>query len=159
MLITFDGACEPKNPGGSMGWGIAVWNEETVTVEEERSDFAVAHPDNSNNVAEYRGLIMALEYFREVSAETGEVTVTIKGDSQLVIMQLRGEWRAKHGRYLPWYEKAAALVDELRKGGVDVRLEWIPREQNKAADTASTRALKERGITPTNWGARKAARR
>ena len=56
----------------------------------------------------------------------------IRGDSQLVVRQLKGEYKVKSKRILPLYVRAMELLNEL--GG---KVEWVPREQNKIADELS----------------------
>jgi ribonuclease HI len=56
----------------------------------------------------------------------------IRGDSQLVVRQLKGEYKVKSKRILPLYVRATELLNEL--GG---KVEWVPREQNKIADELS----------------------
>lgn len=143
MIIYFDGACEPRNPGGHMGWGIAVVDGDTVL--ETESGYEEPGPTTSNNVAEYRGACMALRRALRAAA-TGATEVTIRGDSKLVIEQLNGRWRVREGgHYVRAMEDAKSLLAELRLH-CRVKLEWLPGTENIHADKASRAELELRGI-------------
>ncbi|MDF1703584.1 MAG: bifunctional RNase H/acid phosphatase [Aeromicrobium sp.] len=88
----------------------------------------------TNNVAEYRGLIGALELAREHAP--GEA-VEVRMDSKLVIEQMAGRWRIKDPGLRELADRAAALVPE------QVTWTWVPRAQNAAADALANEALDE----------------
>jgi ribonuclease HI len=143
MLICFDGACEPKNPGGHMGWGMAVVEADTVL--ETESGYQEAGPTTTNNVAEYLGVCMALR--RAITAaRAGEREIAIRGDSKLVIEQLNGRWRARDGHYVQTMREAKALLDELQRLCPNVTLQWLPGSENVHADKASRAELEKHGI-------------
>lgn len=137
----FDGACEPQNPGGHATWGAVVEVNNKVVF--EKFGYVGSGRDMSNNVAEYGGCLAVLE---EIKKYGGDATVF--GDSDLVINQLRGRYRAKGGLYLPYFHKANTVLEAIGRGRV--RFEWIPAEQNKRADDLSRQALAELGITPAD---------
>lgn len=145
MLIYFDGACEDVNPGGHMGWGIAVVDEETGAVRLTSSGYQEPGPDTSNNVAEYLGCSMALRQ-AIAAAKAGAESITIRGDSKLVIEQLNGRWKARQGLYMVAMREAEALLQELRGLCSSVSLEWLPGSENVHADQASRAELESRGI-------------
>ncbi len=86
----------------------------------------------TNNVAEYRGLIAGLQL---AGAFAPDATVEVRMDSRLVIEQMAGRWKVKHPAMRPLAVAARALARR-----VDTWT-WIPREQNKAADTLVNAAL------------------
>lgn len=90
----------------------------------------------TNNEAEYKGLINLLELARGIGAKR----LTVRGDSKLVVSQMKGEWRIKEPRL-------AKLASEARSAaqGIDVVYEWVPRERNKRADELSNIAIDEAG--------------
>ena len=143
MLICFDGACEPKNPGGHMGWGMAVVEGDAAV--ETESGYLEAGPTNSNNVAEYLGMCMALRR-AIVAARAGDREITIRGDSKLVIEQLNERWKARAGHYMQAMKEAKALLQELRTLCPGVTVEWLPGSDNVHADEASRVELEKRGI-------------
>jgi ribonuclease HI len=124
----FDGACIP-NPGGLMSFGVVVYQDNIIIKQ-------IAHRYNppslanktTNNIAEYCGLISALKYLVSIFALTKKITVY--GDSQLVIKQMRGEWKINDGAYKPFAIQAQTLVNRFS----NITFTWIPREQNFEAD-------------------------
>jgi ribonuclease HI len=87
----------------------------------------------TNNVAEYRALVAALEAAREFPARR----VRVRADSQLLIRQLEGRYRVKQAHLRPYYERARALLAEYE----EVDLAHVPREQNIEADALVNAAL------------------
>lgn len=135
--LYFDGACGPKNPGGTAAYGyiLSHFNEEL-----ERMDGVIGTgPEMSNNVAEYAGLANGLVAFRCHIADLDmkATTLQVRGDSQLVINQMSGKWKARSGLYYPWYLKAQEQCKITRKLGVKIAFDWIPRELNQECDTLS----------------------
>ena len=135
----FDGCCEPRNPGGHASFGVLIkWGDEVIVAE---SGYCGVGPEMSNNVAEFSGIVRILEYL-QCRAEH----CTIKGDSMLVVNLLNGKWKARGGRYLPYYKRAKELWESV--GGNDrISLSWIPRDLNSECDTLSKQILKSRGVT------------
>ncbi len=83
--------------------------------------------DMTNNQAEFRALIAGLEdLLQRVGPDAGSLSVAIRGDSQLVIRGLTGEWRVKHPGLQPLHRQASELVQ--RFGAVD--LAWHPRRES-----------------------------
>ncbi|MEJ2776363.1 ribonuclease HI [Sulfolobaceae archaeon RB850M] len=128
ILGYFDGLCEPKNPGGIATFGYVIFLEDGRTVKGYGLASKPYSPDSTNNVAEYTGLICLLEEMKRLNIRNP----LIRGDSQLVVRQLKGEYKVKSKRILPLYVRATELLNEL--GG---KVEWVPREQNKLADELS----------------------
>jgi ribonuclease HI len=128
ILGYFDGLCEPKNPGGIATFGYVIFLEDGRTVKGYGLASKPYSPDSTNNVAEYTGLICLLEEMKRLNIRNP----LIRGDSQLVVRQLKGEYKVKSKRILPLYVRAMELLNEL--GG---KVEWVPREQNKLADELS----------------------
>jgi ribonuclease HI len=132
----FDGAVQPHNPGGHGGYGISIVNHGIEVYSE--AAYIGQWRDLSNNVAEYAGAISVLRYL----LSQGHASALVRGDSMLVIQQLKGRWKAKSGVYLPYYQEAWALRAKLP----EVDFEWIPRERNGRADDLSKVALDKRVI-------------
>jgi len=87
----------------------------------------------TNNVAEYRAVIAALEAARPYQART----VRVRCDSMLVIRQLQGAWRVKQPHLRPLYEQARTLL----AGYEVVDLAHVRREDNVDADLLVNAAL------------------
>ncbi|MEV4530651.1 bifunctional RNase H/acid phosphatase [Streptosporangium sp. NPDC049304] len=88
----------------------------------------------TNNVAEYRGLIAGLTSLLALAGDGAKVEVRM--DSKLVIEQMAGRWKIKNEGLRPLALEAAALARRLR-----VTWRWIPREKNKDADRLANEAM------------------
>ena len=89
----------------------------------------------TNNVAEYNGLLAALQW----AVDHGHRQVHIRADSELLVKQMRGEYRVKHPGLQPLYVRARLLVMELDR----VTFEHVRRELNKEADRLSNLGMDE----------------
>src|SRR5438067_9331386 len=90
----------------------------------------------TNNVAEYRALITGLEKAKELGAKR----VVIRGDSELIIKQMRGEYRVKHPDMRPLYETAQTLLRQFD----DAKIEHNLRHKNELADKLANLAMDRR---------------
>jgi len=136
----FDGVCEPRNPGGHAAWGALLKDGRKVLW--EASGYVGAGPLMSNNVAEYSGVIALLE---AIADRPG--SMLIRGDSKLVIQQLRGTWKIHGGLYVPYCRRAKALfASQLQTRHGNILLQWIPRDENSECDRLSKGELLRRGI-------------
>lgn len=89
--------------------------------------------ETTNNQAEYRALISALEHAAELGAEEVECML----DSELVVKQIKHEYRVKDPDLAPLFLK----VYNLSQGFKKVTFHHIPRERNKEADAMVNEAL------------------
>jgi len=80
----------------------------------------------TNNVAEWTALLIGLE----AATERGIRRLAIRMDSELVVKQVRGEYKVKHATLQPLHRKAMALLRRFEH--VDIR--HVPRKLNKLAD-------------------------
>ena len=87
----------------------------------------------TNNVAEYSGLLAALRW----AAEHGVSELRIRSDSELLVKQMRGEYRVKNPGLLPLYDEARALMRTIGR----VTVEHVRREFNKDADRLANEAM------------------
>lgn len=94
----------------------------------------------TNNVAEYRALIAALEQ----ALELGCRRLQVFSDSQLVVSQLRGFYRVTAPHLLPLVER----VRELSKAFASFSITYIPRQQNREADRLANAAIDEKTPWP-----------
>jgi ribonuclease HI len=129
IVCFFDGACEPRNPGGNMGMGAVIFIDGIEF--EKHTQFVKSSEINSNNVAEYRALIWILETL--IKHGLHERLIYIYGDSQLVVMQMSGKWRIKFGYYVDYAREAKELFKVFK----NTLIQWIPREKNEYADKLS----------------------
>jgi tryptophan 2,3-dioxygenase len=89
--------------------------------------------ETTNNVAEYRGLLLGLERAREL----GGTEVEVINDSELVAKQLAGEYRVKNRDLAALHEQARYALDAFD----DWSIRSVPRAENAAADALVNRAL------------------
>ena len=101
--------------------------EDEVAVENEHIG------ETTNNVAEYRALLLGLELARRV----GATEVDVINDSELVARQIGGEYKVKHAGLKPLYEEAMAALRGF--DGWSVRN--VPRAENSRADSLVNEAL------------------
>jgi ribonuclease HI len=117
------------NPGPA-GYGVHI-EQEDGTIAELKESLGLA----TNNVAEYSGLIAALRW----AAAHGISKLHIRADSELLVKQMRGEYRVKSPGLQPLYEQARALTRQIG----DVTFEHVRREFNKEADRLANEAMDE----------------
>jgi ribonuclease HI len=122
------------NPGPA-GYGVRVETPDGELVEELQGAIGTA----TNNVAEYRGLLAALEW----AARHGHRDVLIRSDSLLLVRQMLGEYRVKHPGLQPLHQQARRLVSGLGR----VTFEHVGRSRNAAADRLANRAMDEAART------------
>ena len=128
--IFTDGASR-GNPGHS-GIGIAVYNKDDEIFDE------ISHyiGTKTNNEAEYTAVIRALEYMKHRNIKDANIFC----DSQLLVRQLKGEYKVKAHTLIPLHKQVKKLIDELE----DVKFQWIKREENSHADSLANKAIDER---------------
>ena len=118
------------NPGPA-GYGVYIQGPDGAVLDELHGGLGIA----TNNVAEYNGLLAALRY----AQANGHGTVRVKSDSELLVKQLKGEYRVKNPGLQPLYQQARAIVSTLDR----VSFEHVRREQNKDADRLANLAMDE----------------
>lgn len=89
----------------------------------------------TNNVAEYRALVEGLRKAAELAI--GDVEVV--SDSELMVKQMRGEYKVKNAGLLPLYQQARTIAQTLDR----IVYEHVRREQNKDADRLANLAMDE----------------
>jgi ribonuclease HI len=87
----------------------------------------------TNNQAEYKALIAALEKAIEIGARQ----VDIQLDSELVVKQMKGRYRVKNAVLRPLYLRAGELLSQIES----FTISNVPREQNAEADRLANKAL------------------
>ena len=126
--VEADGASR-GNPGHA-SFGTVIRNSATgeIVVQLAR---VLGHA--TNNVAEYNGLIAALEYIAGVDREA---LVEVRMDSKLVVEQMSGRWQIKN-------PDMRVLANQAREAlpYSNVTYTWIPRNENKEADALANEAL------------------
>ncbi|GAA3026661.1 bifunctional RNase H/acid phosphatase [Streptosporangium longisporum] len=128
-VIEADGGSR-GNPGPA-GYGAVVKDAADGQILVETAE---AIGTQTNNVAEYRGLIAGLACLLSLAGDGARVEVRM--DSKLVVEQMAGRWKIKNEGLRPLALEAGALARRLK-----VTWRWIPREKNKDADRLANEAM------------------
>jgi ribonuclease HI len=131
--VYFDGLCQPCNPGGIACYAFIIKKERNTI----HSGYGLSANNNTNNVAEYTGIIKSLEWLLANNYENE--SIIIRGDSLLVINQIERNFKVKAPTIIPLYHKAMSLIFKFN----NIQFKWIPREQNKQADRLSNYAYRK----------------
>lgn len=98
----------------------------------------------TNNVAEYYGLIAALDY----AQSHGVRALRVESDSELMVKQMRGVYKVKSADLQPLFERAK----KMSQGFDFFRIDHVYREQNREADALANEALDETSGVPPAAG-------
>jgi broad specificity phosphatase PhoE/ribonuclease HI len=128
VIVEADGGSR-GNPGPA-GYGAVVRDADSGAVLAERKD---AIGIETNNVAEYQGLIAGLTAAKEL----GATAVRVRLDSKLLVEQMSGRWQVKHPSMRPLARQASQLAGTF----AEISFEWIPRAQNSHADRLANEAM------------------
>ena len=127
LVAYIDGGAR-GNPGPA-GFGVRVEQPDGTLVEEFAEAIGVA----TNNVAEYRGLLAALEW-----AKThGHPALHVRSDSLLLVQQMRGIFKVKNAGLQPLHAKARLLAHDIGR----VTFEHVGRAKNAHADRLANAAM------------------
>uniref|UniRef100_A0A7V4XUU6 Ribonuclease HI family protein n=1 Tax=Acidobacterium capsulatum TaxID=33075 RepID=A0A7V4XUU6_9BACT len=118
------------NPGPA-GYGVYLEDEQGQKVDELYEFLGV----KTNNVAEYSGLLAALEF----ALEEGHPCLRVVADSELMVKQMQGKYRVNSPDLRPLYEEAKRRVARLD----GFRIEHVLRNKNKHADRLANLAMDE----------------
>ena len=128
MIVAYIDGGARGNPGPA-GFGVRIEHADGTLIEEFCEAVGIA----TNNVAEYRALIAALEWARR----NGHHRLHVRSDSQLLVQQMRGVYKVKHPGLQPLHAKGRALAAEIGR----VTFEHVAREQNSRADRLANLAM------------------
>jgi ribonuclease HI len=126
-LLQFDG-CSKGNPGKAGSGAVIYKNKNEIW-----SKSLYIGDKNTNNEAEYIGLIIGLEE----AINIGIQHLYVEGDSLLVIKQMKGEYKVKAENLYKLYENAK----KVEKQFIKVSYNHVYRDKNKRADLLSNLAL------------------
>ena len=118
ILLTFDGGAKKKaGEGFGRGYGsynIRIGGENEPSFSKLREEYG---DDLSNNQAEYMSLIKGIKKVIKLYGE--DIKLHIKGDSQLVINQINGNYKVKSQNMVPLYQETMKLLDRLTEYDVE----------------------------------------
>jgi ribonuclease HI len=135
MIVAYIDGGARGNPGPA-GYGVRIEDEMGALIEEFNGFLGSA----TNNVAEYNGLLAALRY----AQAHGHRKLRVKSDSELLVKQMKGEYRVKNSGLQPLYQEACAMAKSLDR----IVFEHVRREQNKDADRLANLAMDEGTTRP-----------
>src|ERR1700722_10314476 len=118
------------NPGPA-SYGVVVRNERGEIVAKLKKYIGRM----TNNVAEYYGLIAALDY----AESQGIRALRIEADSELMVKQMRGLYKVRSPELQPLFERARKMSESLES----FRIDHVYREQNREADALANEAMDE----------------
>jgi probable phosphoglycerate mutase len=133
LLVAYIDGGARGNPGPA-GYGVRIEQSDGALVQEFHESIGVA----TNNVAEYRGLIAALEWARAHDCHA----LRVRSDSLLLVEQMRGNYKVKNAGLQPLYARARLLAHEIGR----VTFEHVGRELNAHADRLANAAMDEADV-------------
>jgi ribonuclease HI len=120
LVVHVDGGAR-GNPGPAAAAAVLSTPDGTVV-----DELAEALGETTNNVAEYRALLLGLRRAREL----GATEVQLVNDSELVARQLTGDYKVKHAGLKPLHEQARAALEGFERWSI----RSVPRAENARAD-------------------------
>ncbi len=127
VTVRVDGASR-GNPGPAGAGALVEFGDGR-----EPKELCLYLGETTNNVAEYRALLLALE---EASLHPAS-SLTVHSDSELLVRQLRGEYKVKAEHLRPLHAEACRRL----RGFPRVRILHVPREENRRADSLANLAI------------------
>ena len=162
ITVYFDGGAR-GNPGVAGAGAVItrqIRGEEASRVVKVRQ---YCGPNATNNVAEYTGLLVGLRTAKEFAEETIknagdgnaiDIQVNIRGDSDLIIKQMNGQYRCNNAGLIPLYDDCRSIASQLMmlehskladgmKCRVSIDISHVYRNDNKLADALANEAMDE----------------
>jgi ribonuclease HI len=127
VIVNVDGGSR-GNPGPAAIAAVAT--DPSGEVLAERSETI---GEATNNVAEYRALLLGIDLAKELGADEPEFV----GDSKLIVEQVKGNWKVKQDHLRPLHTKARDALRDLPKWSI----RHVKREENERADELLNEAL------------------
>lgn len=134
ITIFFDGSYDKES--GLAGVGYAIYfkqNGDRFRIRKNKSIYV-----DTNNEAEYASLYEALEELKAIG--TSRNSVTIKGDSLVVLNQLKGDWPCYDQVHSAWLDRIENSIETMR---ISPTYEIIPRKENSEADDLAKKSINQ----------------
>lgn len=141
VIVYFDGGFNKASKHA--GLGCAVYYEQSGKAYRLRQNAEVTELI-SNNEAEYAALHLSVLELERLQVH--HLPVIFRGDSNVVINQMSGEWPVLENSLSPWADR---IDQKLGKLGIQAQYELIPRKDNAEADRLAAQALNGVEITGT----------
>ncbi len=127
IVVNVDGASR-GNPGES-GIGVAIFDKDSNMINEACDYLGVA----TNNMAEYKALILGIKLSMRYNAKK----ILFKSDSELMVKQIKGEYKVKNAQLKLLF----AEVQDLFKKLTNWEIMHVSREENKEADLLANKGV------------------
>lgn len=128
ITIHTDGASRGNPGAAAFAYTLAVPGEDDI-------EMAACLGTMTNNQAEYTALVRALEHVVKLGTK---LPVVLHSDSELMVKQVRGEYKVKNAELKPLHSAAVKLIEQVPGG---VTLKHVRREQNSRADALCNEVL------------------
>lgn len=135
MILAYIDGGSRGNPGPA-GYGVRIEDADGQVIEE----FSAGIGSATNNVAEYQGLLAALRW----ALAHGHPVLHVRSDSELLVRQMRREYRVKHPNLQPLFAEASRLASRFES----IRFEHVRRALNAHADRLANQAMDEASGRP-----------
>ena len=129
LFIFFDGAAK-GNPGPA-GIGVIFYRKYNTVVREISHFIGI----KTNNQAEYEALLAALKEAEDFAS----TRLILKTDSELVYRQILGIYKVKDYKLKKYHQHAIEMLARLP----NAKIEFVPREENRAADRLANQAIRK----------------
>ncbi len=127
IVVNVDGASR-GNPGES-GVGVAIFDKDSNLINEACDYLGVA----TNNIAEYKALILGIKLSMRYNAKK----TLFKSDSELMVKQIKGEYKVKNAQLKLLFAEVQDLFEKLPNW----EIMHVPREENKDADLLANKGV------------------
>ncbi len=142
ITVYFDGGFDLNS--SLSGLGMVIYYDKGGESFRIRKNERLEELEN-NNEAEYASLFNALLLLEEIGVK--QTPCVIKGDSQVVLKQLEGEWPCYEEELNRWLDR---IEKQIKKLGIKTKLEVLNRNENKEADKLASQALQNTMIHSHN---------
>jgi ribonuclease HI len=138
LMVYFDGGFNKDTY--EAGLGVVIYYRQGKKKFRLRANELIQEMD-TNNEAEYAAFYYSLNVLEELGVH--QLPCDFKGDSQVVLKQLEGEWPCYEENLNRWLDR---IEEKMKKLGLKPRFQPIPRNENKEADKLATQALEGKVI-------------
>lgn len=121
------------NPGIS-GYGVVVTDPNQKTLHQEAKFLGI----KTNNEAEYMGFVAALNWLKNHHSQLKVDSVDFFSDSQLIVRQIKGQYKVKAKNLLPLFNSVKSLIAQIAP---PIRFQDIRRHHNQLADALANQAM------------------
>ncbi|RIW33079.1 hypothetical protein D3H55_11865 [Bacillus salacetis] len=135
IVVYFDGGYDKDK--ALAGLGMVIYYQKGGVDYRIRKNEKIQEMEN-NNEAEYAALFSSIQLLEELGVRN--IPCLIKGDSQVVLKQLEGEWPCYEDTLNRWLDRIEAKMKSM---GLKPQYEAINRKQNKEADNLANQALQD----------------